>query len=464
VAWGWTQGLIQYRDLFDNHAPLFHIVTSPFLAFFGERANILFYMRGVMIPIWLFVCAATFIIARRLYSPRIAAWSVLILNLFPPFFLKSIEYRTDNLWVGLWMAALLAMSGGAMFIGGLLLGAAACVSLKTALLVITLLLAAAPRWREWRRAIPAAGGFVVMPSIVAIAFVKLGAWPDLVYCNITFNKLVSETRPYQTLYRVLFIPALFLIYYFVRRNFFLLMSLIYTVTLSCWWSLISPRDLLAILPIYAIVAAAWIDDKRFRAPALAATALISFVVIGYDTKWLKNETREFTTMIDQVLHLTKPGEPLMDYKGETIYRWRPYYFILETIGRAELKQGAIPDTIARDMINVQCHVAQADGAFWPPAAKQFLLKHYIDVGRLRAAGNVIELHGDFEVAVPGIYVIINKNGQARGTLDGAPYRDAIELAPGMHHFDRAMDEDVAWLWAPAYQRGFSPFHLRDRDF
>ncbi|TMQ55335.1 MAG: hypothetical protein E6K72_06495, partial [Candidatus Eisenbacteria bacterium] len=26
VAWGWTQGLIQYRDLFDNHAPLFHLV------------------------------------------------------------------------------------------------------------------------------------------------------------------------------------------------------------------------------------------------------------------------------------------------------------------------------------------------------------------------------------------------------------------------------------------------------
>ena len=24
VTWGWTAGLMQYRDLFDNHAPLFH--------------------------------------------------------------------------------------------------------------------------------------------------------------------------------------------------------------------------------------------------------------------------------------------------------------------------------------------------------------------------------------------------------------------------------------------------------
>src|SRR5437763_7572712 len=101
VAWGWTQVLIQYRDLFDNHAPLFHIVTAPFLALFGERADILFYMRALMIPIWLFVAAVTFVVARRFYSTRIAVWSVLILHLFPTFFLKSIEYRTDNLWVGL---------------------------------------------------------------------------------------------------------------------------------------------------------------------------------------------------------------------------------------------------------------------------------------------------------------------------------------------------------------------------
>ncbi|MFP5248032.1 MAG: hypothetical protein ACLGH0_15160, partial [Thermoanaerobaculia bacterium] len=32
VAWGWTAGLVQYRDLFDNHAPLFHILMAPLLA------------------------------------------------------------------------------------------------------------------------------------------------------------------------------------------------------------------------------------------------------------------------------------------------------------------------------------------------------------------------------------------------------------------------------------------------
>jgi hypothetical protein len=480
VAWGWTQGLIQYHDLFDNHAPLFHIVTSPFLAFFGERANILFYMRGVMIPIWLFVCAATFIIARRLYTPRIAAWSVLLLNLFPAFFLKSIEYRTDNLWVGLWMAAFLVLTGGTltkrrMFAVGLLLGTATCVSLKTSLLLASLLLAGVAMWwftvrpRSWRNAalivLPALLGLVIVPSIVAITFARLGAWPDLLYCNFTFNELISKSRPHAATIRLFYPIALAVSFYAARRlSFLAVLSMFYISTLVCWWPLISSRDFLAILPIFAIVLTAWLDRMPLRAPALAAIALLALFELGRETHWLKNETRELTTMMDQVLHLTRPGEPLMDYKGETIYRWRPYYFILEAIGRAELKQGVIPDTIARDMINVQCHVAQADGAFWPRDARQFLLKHYIDVGRLRAAGNVIEQPGDFEVAVPGIYVIIGKNGQAHGTLDGAPYRDAIELAPGIHHFDRATDEQVVWLWAPAYQRGFSPFHLRDRDF
>jgi hypothetical protein len=36
IVWGWTRGLVQYRDLFDNHMPLFHLASvlpSPTLSF-----------------------------------------------------------------------------------------------------------------------------------------------------------------------------------------------------------------------------------------------------------------------------------------------------------------------------------------------------------------------------------------------------------------------------------------------
>src|SRR5262249_26715629 len=29
VVWAWTQGLAQYRDVFDNHMPLFHLLNVP---------------------------------------------------------------------------------------------------------------------------------------------------------------------------------------------------------------------------------------------------------------------------------------------------------------------------------------------------------------------------------------------------------------------------------------------------
>src|SRR5438093_9074504 len=98
VTWGWTAGLLQYRDVFDNHAPLFHILTAPILAALGERDDILLYMRAPMLLPFAVVVATTYILGRRLYSPAVGAWSALLLSLLPPFFLKSLEFRTDNLW------------------------------------------------------------------------------------------------------------------------------------------------------------------------------------------------------------------------------------------------------------------------------------------------------------------------------------------------------------------------------
>src|ERR1700733_8557786 len=32
VVWGWVHGLLPYRDVFDNHGPLFHVLCAPLLA------------------------------------------------------------------------------------------------------------------------------------------------------------------------------------------------------------------------------------------------------------------------------------------------------------------------------------------------------------------------------------------------------------------------------------------------
>src|SRR2546427_12397942 len=66
VAWTWTQGLVPYRDSFDNHAPLFHLAMAALVAAFGERADLLVVMRVAVLRL----------IVALLWSARCDGWAV----------------------------------------------------------------------------------------------------------------------------------------------------------------------------------------------------------------------------------------------------------------------------------------------------------------------------------------------------------------------------------------------------
>ncbi len=497
VAWGWTAGLVQYRDLFDNHAPLFHMLSAPLLARLGERPDILLYMRAPMLVLFAIVLMTTYSIARRFYSKRVALWSVVLLSLYPSFFLKSLEYRTDNLWNTIWILALLViMTGPAtlrrMFAVGLILGIDTCVSLKTPLLVVALGLAVLAMHfalREpiaWRAAAARcavfAAGFVIMPAAIAAYFAHLHALPNLFYCVFEFNTLIAQTHRHVVLLRLLYPFMLALVFWEARRvwagdpadekdrgRFFLgLLLATFAVTLIGFWVLIGPRDYMPVMPLITIFVSSFLIGHARASwqllTSFVALAVVFILAVGYGASWFLQSTAEDITMMNQVLRLTRPGETLMDLKGETIYRRRPYYYIFETITRAAIRDGLLPDRVAESVVAARCHVAQADGASFPPRSRMFLNENFLDLGRLRASGQWIRRDGSFDIAIPGRYVMLDKDGESRGMLDGTPYTGARELSAGSHRFEPAVPERVACLWAPAFERGFSPFHLRDRDF
>ena len=469
VAWGWTAGLVQYRDYFDNHAPLFHLITAPMLAMLGERSDILHWMRVPMLVLFGIVLYATYLIGRELYDERVGLWAAVLVSFFPPFFLKSLEYRTDNLWNALWMVALVVLvRQRSPYLLGLILGCALATSLKTSLLVITIVVAAlfAKRSIDWLKV---AIGFAIVPAALLLFFVAVGAWDELVYCTVTFNGNVALTRKNLWIQRAIFpftAAALVWIAWRFRRAdrryFFAVACGVFTVVLAGFWVLISPRDFLPLMPLAAIFAAAAMTRAKQPVRAFAATALVFTAALWYYADRFENKTAWHTTMLDQVLRLSHPGEPLIDHKGETIFRPRPFYFIFENITRAQMARGIIRDTLPEDVIRTRTHVAQADGAMWPPRARAFLSANFVDLGRLRASGQWIKEDGTFTIAVPGEYVILNERGEARGTLNGTPYRGARELAPGAYRFEG--EKNVVVVWAPAFRRGHSPFHLRDREF
>ena len=124
----------------------------------------------------------------------------------------------------------------------------------------------------------------------------------------------------------------------------------------------------------------------------------------------------------------------------------------------------IKDTVAADVIRTRTHVAQADGPMWPPQARAFLNENFIERGRLRASGQFLPDDGTFTIAVPGEYMVVGEQGEARGVLDGTMYVGARGLAAGGHRFVGGGKTKLAVLWAPAFRRGHSPFHLRDLEF
>ncbi|HVR40315.1 MAG TPA: glycosyltransferase family 39 protein, partial [Thermoanaerobaculia bacterium] len=412
---------------------------------------------------------ATYVLGRELYDERVAAWAVVLLSLFPPFFLKSLEFRNDNLWNALWMLALLALIRRKRpFVIGLILGAALAASIKTLLLIPALVIAAiiirAPR----RGFFEAIAGFVIVPGAIATYFAAIGTWNDFVYCTLTFNSEFAWMRSSLWIVRAIF-PFAFAAVVWIAlrfratselwRYFFAVTMAVFVVMLACLWILISPRDFLPMMPLAAIFGAAAMTRTR----SLVIVSVIFIAALWYYADRFENKTDWHTTMMDQALRLTHTGEMLIDYKGETIYRRRPFYYVLENITRAQMAYGMIRDTVPEDVVRTRTYVAQADGPIWPPRARAFLSENFLDMGRLRAAGQWIRDDGTFTIAIPGEYVIVDERGEARGVLDGNEYRDARTLTAGAHRFEGAK-ERRAVMWAPAFRRGHSPFHLRDRDF
>src|SRR5256885_16231608 len=139
VAWAWTKGLLPYRDVFDNHAPLFHLASAPLVRLLGERADLVMLARLAMLPLVAATLCALYFTARRLFGARVALWSVAACWLCPSFVTASVEYRADVLWMLFWSLVLWALfarppTRASSFLAGVFAGFACAASMKTVLL------------------------------------------------------------------------------------------------------------------------------------------------------------------------------------------------------------------------------------------------------------------------------------------------------------------------------------------
>jgi hypothetical protein len=507
VVWAWANGLLPYKDVFDNHAPLFQALSAPVFSWFGERADIVTAMRWSITPVAVLVLLITYRLGRRLFSRRVALWGTVLAACFPDLYFKLDEYRPDLFWAAVWLVLLAILTGGKLtarrlFWGGFALGIGFSVSMKTSFLLMTLLLAGVIVWLV-RMMIPElrgrpegsarlshfvapVAGVLIVPLAVVAFFAWRGALGQMYYCVIIHNITATGDQWSLFLHRMrdarfwLFIPMIAAGIWLAKRDadrdralqrlFLMSVTGLYCPLLFSLWPLISKQDFLPFFPILILVltcplvwASEWVQSHTalppYLLPALVAVLQLSWMVSSRPPLRPTNKTN--LAIISDALKLTHPGETVLDAKGQTIYRPRPSYYVFEQITREKVERGQLRDDVPERLTANRTAVVVS--SHWlAPATGQFISQNYVPVGSVLVLGKKISTdndgHVEFDLVIPAKYTIIGANGLVSGTLDGIQLNGSRNLSPGPHDLVLTVpNAPVYVIWSRALEKGFSPF-------
>lgn len=512
VAWGWSAGYLPYRDFFDNHSPLFGHLMSYILPLFGERDDIVDWMRLPMLPLFVASLWLLYKLGASVFSPRAGLWAVVLGGLYPQWFLKMGEFRTDVLWTTLWLAELVILTGGRLtarrlFFSGLVLGAAFSVSMKTTLMLATIWAAGGGAlwlcrwisplaferisWSGWTaRAGAWLGGLLIVPGAFIAFYAAHGALREMYYCIIQHN-LVPGAQTSFSFFRHLRTPLMLVVVAAFpvawvavkdllasdperafRRVFVIMVVFFFSPILVVVWSHVTPQDYMPVWPLFGLLAAPcfiWLG-ARCSSPRLATWVPIALclVVTAAETgliisthPLLDRPNSAGREVIHEALLLTRPGEFIMDPKGESVYRPRPYYYVLETLTRHRIEHGLIPDDLPQRLIETQTAVAIPTKRM-SSASYSFVEENYLPIGALSVLGKRLKTSESgvyrFDIVIPSTYALVSSKGRVDGDLDGSPLVGPRYLAAGPHEFRKSSGKgDLAVIWERAIEKGFDPF-------
>ncbi|HEV2621927.1 MAG TPA: glycosyltransferase family 39 protein [Frateuria sp.] len=490
VAWSIAQGAVPYRDVFDNHGPLFALIYAPLMHGLGERADILWWLRLAVVPWYALAIVATWRIARSLYRPGVADAAVLLAALMQVFFLRTGQFRTDDAWTALWLVALALVlpsgrSAARWLLAGVGVGAALSISQKTLPLVGTALLSAGCVWMASRRklarpvverAVACLAGCVAVPAGLVLWLGSmhdlLPAWRDLVLYGLASTGGTSHAWR-QAVYVGLLLPVLALATYRLRnidegparwRTFLALHGALYAALIWLAWPLSTPQDFLPVIPTVMLVTTGALASRIAADPSsphrggivVAALVLLELgILVRHAPPWrdaLAGERAELAT----VLRSTDPGDTVMDAKSGAVFRPRPYYPVMESLALRRLRHGKMPDTIAQALVAHRTMVVVPDRL--PPADLAFVKRNYLPgPADVYVAGKSLPAGAQpFAIAVPGRYTLSDGRHPIAMGIDGSRPADQWNLAAGTHKLSGTASQALVLSWSKAWDRGWRP--------
>ena len=320
-------------------------------------------------------------------------------------------------------------------------------------------------------------GLAIVPLALLGGFAAVGALPSLMYCVFRHN--IGGPSHFRSQFAWLLPLGLTLALAGLawvgrsllnrqaeadwRRNarvlLLLFTPLFYHLYLAAFWPLITRQDYLPCLPLLAIPLAGMLTTRKAGLP-LAGLAVAMEMALAYRmAKPFREQPKNEEFLIRDVLALTRPGDPVMDQKGETVFRPRPFYYCLESITSSKIARGIIPNTIVDRMTAARTLVCVVPNKF-PREAREWIERHYLPVtSKLCVAGCRIPA-GDgaaprtFDLPVSAHYQLENADGPATAMVDGSAVSGPVYLTAGTHRLDSKDPRPLTVIWARALEKGF----------
>jgi hypothetical protein len=210
-------------------------------------------------------------------------------------------------------------------------------------------------------------------------------------------------------------------------------------------------------PLLILMAVDVLRVVRWR-PWIPAAACFGLLVHQFleAAPW-RDGLAEQRALLRDVLALTRPGEPVLDVKGETIFRPRPIDLVFVQATVRGLAQGRLPQPDLERLAASGTAVTIAGGAGMPDAVRKFLKTYYVPTadGLLRVAGNELERewrNGRWgyrvKLPAPGDYVLLDSRGGMLSTVS-IP-------ASGVQMLDTGAEKGALLYWKRAWAAGYRP--------
>jgi hypothetical protein len=320
-------------------------------------------------------------------------------------------------------------------------------------------------------------GLLLVPAIFLIWLATHGLLQDAWYGLAGYNVGGANKRhaAQQGLWFVLLAAALVVMCIREARQrseggfdwtvFFALQGGLYLLLIWFIWPLITKQDFLPVLPTLTIAAAGWAatwrwlgSRPRLRGGLLMVLVVAEMIAIIAEAPPWQDELAAQRNELSTVLRYTNETDTVMDPKGDTVFRMRPYYPVLESLAMRRLRRGQMADTIVDDLINHKTMLVVLRRL--PPSSARFVMLNYVQAGGdIWIAGRMLPDHQasqTIDVNVPGDYVVTDGHQRLSGSLDGGPVADHWLLSRGTHHLVVSGGTPVAYVWSQAFDRGWRP--------